>query len=99
MRILVYPHDLGMGGSQLNAIELAARTRDLGGEAIVFGRPGVLVDRVRQLDLEFIESPEPGRRPSIGIARHLRDLAKRRGIDILHGYEWPPSLELSLIHI
>lgn len=93
MKVLVYPHDLNMGGSQTNAIELAAGVRDLGVEAMIFGRPGVLVDRIDELGLEFIESPDPGRRPSISIARLLRGLARERRIDVLHGYEWPPTLE------
>ena len=40
MRIVVYPHRLEIGGSQINAIELAAAVRDLGHEVIVFGQPG-----------------------------------------------------------
>jgi glycosyltransferase involved in cell wall biosynthesis len=93
MRVLIYPHDLGMGGSQINAIELAARVRDLGAETIVFGRPGVLCERIQALGLEFIESPVPGRRPSHRIGSQLRTLARQRKLDVLHGYEWPPSLE------
>jgi len=96
MRVLIYPHDLGMGGSQMNAIELAAHVRNLGAETIVFGRPGVLCERIQALGLEFIESPDPGRRPSARIARQLRSIAKARGIDVLHGYEWPPSLECTV---
>jgi glycosyltransferase involved in cell wall biosynthesis len=95
MRVLIYPHDLGMGGSQMNAIELAARVRDLGAETVIFGRPGVLCERIEELGLEFIQSPDPGRRPSVRIAQELRSIAKARRIDVLHGYEWPPSLECS----
>jgi glycosyltransferase involved in cell wall biosynthesis len=95
MRVLVYPHDLDMGGSQTNAIELAAQIRELGAEAMVFGRPGTLNKRIAELGLEFIESPDPGRRPSLRIAATLRALARERQIDILHGYEWPPALECS----
>ena len=95
MRVLVYPHDLNIGGSQTNAIELASRVRDLGVEAVIFGKPGTLCDRIADLGLEFIASPDPGRRPSIRIAQELRTIAKSRGMDILHGYEWPPSLECS----
>jgi glycosyltransferase involved in cell wall biosynthesis len=93
MRILVYPHDLNMGGSQTNAIELAAAVKNLGHECIVFGRAGTLNDRIEELGLEFIESPPPGRRPSTRIVRALRDLVVERGIDVVHGYEWPPALE------
>lgn len=93
MRVLVYPHDLGIGGSQLNAIELAAGVRDLGHDVAVFGAPGTLTRRVQELDLEFLESPAPGRRPSRRVAGLLRALVAERRIDIVHGYEWPPALE------
>jgi glycosyltransferase involved in cell wall biosynthesis len=93
MRVLVYPHDLNMGGSQTNAIELASAVKRLGHECIVFGRTGSLCDRIDELGLEFIESPPPGHRPSMRVARALRDVAVERHIDIIHGYEWPPGLE------
>ena len=96
MRILVYPHDLGLGGSQLNAIEIAAGVAALGHNVTIFGRPGALNERIEQLGLEFVESPSPGRRPSPGIVAALATLVDERRIDILHGYEWPPALETVL---
>lgn len=93
MKILVYPHDLNMGGSQTNAIELAAAVTRLGHECIVFGRRGTLCARIEELGLEFIESPDPGRRPSLKIARALIEVVAARQIDVIHGYEWPPGLE------
>ena len=93
MKILVYPHDLNMGGSQTNAIELAAAVTRLGHECIVFGRRGTLCARIKELGLEFIESPDPGRRPSLKIARALSEVVAARQIDVIHGYEWPPGLE------
>jgi glycosyltransferase involved in cell wall biosynthesis len=97
MRILVYPHDLNLGGSQLNAIELAAEISALGHECVVYGRPGALGARIAELGLEFIESPDPGRRPSARIVEDLRRLVRARGIDVVHGYEWPPGLEAGLV--
>ncbi|MGB3375145.1 MAG: glycosyltransferase [Microbacterium sp.] len=96
MKILVYPHDLNMGGSQTNAIELAAAVTKLGHECIVYGRRGTLCARIDELGLEFVEAPEPGRRPSPRVVRDLRRLIRERGIDIVHGYEWPPGLEAAL---
>jgi glycosyltransferase involved in cell wall biosynthesis len=96
VKVLVYPHDLEMGGSQLNAIEIAARTRDLGHDVVVYGRPGSLVAKVESLGLEFIEAPVPAVRPSPAVARDLTHLVRTRGIDVLHGYEWPPGLECCL---
>ncbi len=96
MRILVYPHDLNMGGSQMNAIDLAAAVRDLGHECVVYGRPGILCERIEALRLEFIEAPLPGPRPSGRAILNLRRLVRDRGFDIVHGYEWPPGLEAYL---
>ncbi|MEP6796702.1 MAG: glycosyltransferase [Lapillicoccus sp.] len=93
MKILIYPHDLDMGGSQLNAIELAGAVRDLGHDVSIYGRPGSLMSRIEQLGLTFIESPEPGRRPSRRVAADLRARVRAEGYDVIHGYEWPPALE------
>ena len=92
----MYPHDMGIGGSQLNAIELAGAVRDLGHEVALFGRPGALNARAAQLGLDFIESPDPTRRPSAAVIRSLRSLARNRGLDVVHGYEWPPTIEARL---
>ena len=97
MKILVYPHDLAMGGSQTNAIELAAAVSALGHECIVFGRPGRLCERIDELGLEFVASPDPGRRPSMRAVRALGALVAERGIDVVHGYEWPPGLEAEMV--
>lgn len=96
MRVLVYPHDFGLGGSQLNAVEIAAAVAALGNEVAIFGRPGPLLNRVDQLGLEFIAAPPPGRRPSPATVRALVGLIDSRGFSVLHGYEWPPSLEAAL---
>ena len=96
MKVLVYPHDLNVGGSQTNAIELAAAVSRLGHECVVFGRRGTLCARIEELGLEFIESPDPGRRPSPRIAQVLREIVQQRGIDVIHGYEWPPGMEAAM---
>ena len=97
MKILVFPHAMELGGSQLNAIELAAAVRDRGHDVAVISGPGVLVDRVSELGLEHIRLDERLRgRPSWRVVAQLRSLAERRGFDIVHGYEWPPALESSV---
>lgn len=93
MKILVYPHSMAVGGSQLNAIELAAAVRDRGHDVAVFGQAGPLLDLVHDLGLGFVSSPEPRRRPSSAVVRALRLLAHAEDFDIMHGYEWPPALE------
>jgi glycosyltransferase involved in cell wall biosynthesis len=96
MKILVYPHDLGMGGSQTNAIELAGELTRLGVECTVFGQPGTLNARIAELGLPFVASVAPGRRPSPAVVRQLRELVATGRFDVVHGYEWPPTLEAVL---
>src|SRR5665647_199773 len=96
MRILVYPHDMAIGGSQLNAIDLAAALQQRGHDVLVYGQQGPLVARVEKCGLEFVESPSPSRRPSPTVVNHLACIARGRKIDVLHGYEWPPGLECYL---
>ena len=93
MRIIVYPHSMEIGGSQLNAVQLAGAVRDRGHEVIVVAEPGPLVDTVRELGLEIVPIPERRRRPSLGVASLLTRLVDRRGVDVVHGYEWPPAVE------
>jgi glycosyltransferase involved in cell wall biosynthesis len=93
MRIMVYPHAMEIGGSQLNALALAGAVSDLGHEVVVFSHPGVLGQRVRELGLEHVEIPADRRRPSVATSLELAREVRRRRVDIVHGYEWPPAIE------
>ncbi|WP_205650211.1 glycosyltransferase [Actinoplanes solisilvae] len=93
LNIAVYPHDMAMGGSQLNAIELAAAVRDLGHRVTVVGDDGELVEMVHDLGLRHVPVPASRRRPSPAVTRQLRRMIRDEGLDIIHGYEWPPGLE------
>ncbi|MBL7502415.1 glycosyltransferase family 4 protein [Frankia sp. CNm7] len=93
MRIVVYPYHLEIGGSQLNAIELAAAVRDLDHEVTVFGQPGELCELIDSLGLPFVGSPRVGKRPTPSVMSALCRLARDRSVDLVHGYEWPPILE------
>jgi glycosyltransferase involved in cell wall biosynthesis len=94
LRVLVYPHAMEIGGSQLNAIEIAAAVRDRGHRVAVVSRPGALVETVRRLGLShFPLDPRARRLPSPRAAIHLTSLVRRHRIDVVHGYEWPPTVE------
>jgi glycosyltransferase involved in cell wall biosynthesis len=94
MRIIVYPHQMTVGGSQLNAVELAAAVRDRGHDVSVFAAEnGPLETIVEELRLPLVIAPRHKRRPSMIIAQALRDLSRREHVDIVHCYEWPPCLE------
>jgi glycosyltransferase involved in cell wall biosynthesis len=93
VRILVYPHSMEIGGSQLNAVQLAGAVRDRGHEVMVLSEPGPLVDLVRNTGLEHLEIPLNRRRPSPGVLGRLVRLVHERRVDIVHGHEWPPVIE------
>jgi glycosyltransferase involved in cell wall biosynthesis len=95
VRILVYPHTMEVGGSQLNAVELAGAVRDRGHEVLVASAEGPLVSTVDALGLERVPL-RPGRVPSPVVAARLVRLARERGLDVVHGYEWPPGMEAFL---
>lgn len=93
MRVVVYPHAMELGGSQMNAIQLAAAVRDRGHEVVVVSEPGELVALVHDYGLEHVEIPLERSRPSRRVVGVLDRVVKDRGIDVVHGYEWPPAFE------
>lgn len=97
MKVLVYPHTMEIGGSQLNAVEIAAAVRDRGHDVTVVSRPGPLVDTVRQLGLPHVMlDPRARRTLSPRALSHLTSLVREHRIDVVHGYEWPPGVEAVL---
>lgn len=93
MRIVVYPHSMEYGGSQLNAVDLSTALRDRGHDVVVFAPPGALVDRVTSLGLRHEPAPRPRLRPSPAVMNRLCAVAGEFNADIVHGFEWPPALE------
>ena len=96
MHVLVYPHAMEIGGSQINAIELGSAVGDLGHRVTVISEPGPLVRMVKQSGLDHVEIPLSRRRPSRVVIRSLVELVRHREIDLVHGYEWPPAVEAFL---
>jgi glycosyltransferase involved in cell wall biosynthesis len=93
MRILVYPHDLAIGGSQINAIDLAAGAAAAGHDVIVYGKPGPLVEYIKKLGLRFVAAHPHRYRPGLPRILELARLASRERLDLIHAYEWPPCLD------
>ena len=93
MRILVSPHELSIGGSQINAIDLAASMIEAGHEAIIYGVRGPLVSYIEELGVPFIAARELRYRPAPSRIAQLTSIARRERIDIIHAYEWPPCLD------
>lgn len=96
MKVLIYPHSMELGGSQLNALQLAEAVRDRGHDVTVASEPGPLVHRVRETGLRHVEIPRHRARPSPTVGRMLRSLVQDDAIDVIHGHEWPPIVEAFL---
>lgn len=93
MNVVVVPHDLAIGGSQINAIDLAAAVRDLGHDVTVHGVPGPAVAHAERLGLAFVGAPDQPYRPAPQRMVHLARLVRSTGADLVHAYEWPPCLD------
>jgi phosphatidyl-myo-inositol alpha-mannosyltransferase len=97
VKVLVYPHTMEIGGSQINAVEIAGAVRDRGHEVTVVSRPGPLVQTVKELGLPHVTlDPRASRTLSRRALAHLTSLVREQGIDVVHGYEWPPVAEAVL---
>lgn len=93
MKILVCTHDMNVGGSQLNAIELADKVRDLGHEVVIHAPEGVLTEKVRSLGIPYVSSPVPGNHKEW--RKSLGRLLEETAIDLIHTYEWESTLDAS----
>src|SRR3954454_4653462 len=93
LRTVVCPHSMELGGSQLNAIELAAAMQQRGHEVAVYSCPGELLNRVHELGVEHIPATRSRIQPGPARSRDLLRLIHERDLDVVHGYEWPPILE------
>lgn len=96
MRALIYPHSMELGGSQLNALQLAEAVRDLGHDVIVASETGPLLERVTKAGLRHIVIPQHRARPSPQVSHLMRSIVREAAIDVVHAYEWPPIVEAFL---
>lgn len=95
MRILVSPARMEIGGSQTNAVELARGVADLGHDVSMFGPDGPLITVVDDLGLHYTVAPDDQRWPSRRNITALTALVRSRQIDLVHGYEWGPTIDLA----
>lgn len=93
MKIVVHPHELIIGGSPINAIDLAAAVRDLGHEVIVYAVPGPLEDYIASKNLRYIAACRFRYRPAVSHIAQLARLVRKERVDLVHAYEWPPCLD------
>ncbi|MFC4069675.1 glycosyltransferase family 4 protein [Actinoplanes subglobosus] len=103
MRLIVGLHHLELGGSQLNALDLAVSMRDYGHDVAVFGnytdRPGPMADMVRANGLPLIAQRHSAERlgrtmpARPALSRALARAAREFRADLLHVYEFSVGLD------
>lgn len=94
MKILVFAHELEIGGTQTNAIDLAVALRDLHGyDMVLFATPGPMVEVAKQKGLRFIPAPTVQSHPSAVRMQALRDAVRSEKPDLIHVWDWWQCLD------
>lgn len=91
LRVLVCPHELVTGGSQLTAIAFAERLRDRGHEVEVYAPPGPLVETLRRHGLAYRAAPASGAAGPRAVLSMTREIG-RFAPDIVHTFESAPTV-------
>lgn len=93
MRVLVFAHQLEYGGTQTNAIDLAAEVRSrFSHELVLFAAPGPARGLAEARGLEYLPAPPSDRHPSLTVMRALRAAVARVRPDLIHVWDWPQCL-------
>ena len=94
MKVIVFAHRLEIGGTQINAIDIATRLRDYHGiEPILFATPGPARDLIDERGLRFEAAPDARFHPSMRRISALRSLVRREGAELVHAWDWWNCLE------
>jgi L-malate glycosyltransferase len=89
MKILVFAHELHMGGSQRNAIDLSVSLRDTyGHDVVIFATPGPMVKVAEEKGLRVVSAPSRTRIPSLAMMGALREVVRRERPDLVHVWDW-----------
>lgn len=88
MKIILFLHELAMGGTTVNAVELATSLRDrFGHEVVIFSSPGPLLALVQQAGLRFILAPRGPMHPCLARVEVLRSALRTEHPDLLYVWE------------
>ena len=94
MKILVFAHRLELGGTQVNAVELAAALRDVHGHDVtLFATPGPMAGLAAAKGLRMIAAPDARFHPSPARMSALRAVVSSDRPDVLHAWDWWQCLE------
>ena len=93
MRLLIQPNDLVLGGSSLNAVDLAATLQGRGHHVLVASPAGELSSYLRELGLDHVLTPySHGRGPDVPGVRAASAIARDFRPDVVHTWEFGPYL-------
>lgn len=88
MKILVFLHEMALGGAVVNAIELAELLRDRHGhDVVLFAPAGPMVAQAKAKGLRLIESPAARVHPCPQRMRALRAAVRRERADLVYVWE------------
>jgi glycosyltransferase involved in cell wall biosynthesis len=94
MKVLVFSHRLEIGGTQTNAVELAAAVRDRAGmDVVLFAAPGPSLELARRRDVRVIEAPDADHHPSPTRMRALARVVRDEQPDLMHVWDWPQCFD------
>jgi L-malate glycosyltransferase len=88
MKVLVSLHDLALGGTTVNAIDLATALRERHGhDVVLFASPGPLMELVVKAGLRCLLAPVARAHPSPSRMTALRAAVRQERPDLLHVWE------------
>jgi L-malate glycosyltransferase len=97
VKLIVFAHRLELGGTQINAIELAANLRDRHGyDVLVHATHGSAIEHLRAHNLRYVPAPDVRFHPSYARIRCLRELVRHEKPDMIHAWDWWQGLEAYL---
>ena len=94
VKVLVFAHRLELGGSQINAIELAAEVRDrYGHDVVLFATPGPARELALRRELRVLDAPVGSDRPSARRMLALRRAVRDEHAELVHAWDLPQGIE------
>jgi glycosyltransferase involved in cell wall biosynthesis len=88
MKLLLSLHDLALGGTTINAIDLAVALRDRHGyDVTLFASPGPLAGLVHQAGLRYVPAPVITAHPSPARMKALRAIVRAQKPDLVNAWE------------
>lgn len=94
MRVLVFAHHLELGGSQVNAIDLAAAARDRHGhEVTMIAAGGPAAELARAKHIRLLAAPTASIHPSPAVGMALVRAIRETRADLVHAWDWPQCVD------